>query len=151
MEDWDMDKFNFKLEKVLDYKKIIEIDKKGEYGKAKQKLIKEENVLEDYNRYKDNIKNERNLSIDKTNIANLKLYNDYLLDIDRRILEQEKIVDKTKEKLEIAKDELLEATKEKKTFERLKENRYEEYLYSMKKEEEKIIDTIVTFKGSVQQ
>jgi flagellar protein FliJ len=151
MEDWDMDKFNFKLEKVLDYKKIIEIDKKGEYGKAKQKLIKEENVLENYNRYKDNIKNERNLSIDKTNIANLKLYNDYLLDIDRRILEQEKIVDKTKEKLEIAKDELLEATKEKKTFERLKENRYEEYLYSMKKEEEKIIDTIVTFKGSVQQ
>lgn len=146
-----MDKFNFKLEKVLDYKKIIEIDKKGEYGKAKQKLIKEENVLENYNRYKDNIKNERNLSIDKTNIANLKLYNDYLLDIGRRILEQEKIVDKTKEKLEIAKDELLEATKEKKTFERLKENRYEEYLYSMKKEEEKIIDTIVTFKGSVQQ
>ena len=46
-----MDKFNFKLEKVLDYKKIIETDKKGEYGKAKQKLIKEENVLEDYNRY----------------------------------------------------------------------------------------------------
>ncbi|SHI05226.1 flagellar export protein FliJ [Sporanaerobacter acetigenes] len=146
-----MDKFNFKLEKVLDYKKIIETDKKGEYGKAKQKLIKEENVLEDYNRYKDNIKNERNLSIYKTNIANLKLYNDHLLDIDRHILEQERVVDKTKEKLEIAKDELLEATKEKKTFEKLKENRYEEYLYSIKKEEEKIIDTIVTFKGSAQQ
>ena len=35
--------------------------------------------------------------------------------------------------------------KERKTFEKLKEKDYEKYLYNEKKEEEKMIDQIVTF------
>jgi len=143
-----LEKFNFKFEKVLDYKKTIENHKKNEYGKIQQKLTEEEKALEEYCEFKDELKNRKNQSYKKTNIANLQLYNNYLNNMNELISVQEGIINQTKEELKVAKGELLEVSKEKKIFERLKENKYEEYLYDIKKEEEKLIDTIVSFKAS---
>ncbi len=142
-----LEKFNFKLEKVLDYKKGIESNKKNEYGKAKQKLNSDEDVLNSYNNFKENVARERNMST-RINIGDLKLYNNFLKEINNRINKQEEQVHKSKCKVEIAKSELIEATKEKKMFEKLKEYKHDEYLYSIKKEEEKIIDTIVSYRES---
>ncbi|MBW4828682.1 MAG: flagellar export protein FliJ [Clostridiaceae bacterium] len=143
-----MEKFNFKFEKILDYKKTIESHKKNEYGKIQQKLTKEEKILENYYEFKDKLKNKKDQSNKKTNIANLQLYNNYLNDMNKLISAQEGIIDQTKKELKVAKNELLEVSKEKKIFEKLKENKYEEHLYDIKKEEEKLIDTIVSFKAS---
>lgn len=143
-----MEKFNFKFEKILDYKKTIESHKKNEYGKIQQKLTKEEKTLENYYEFKDKLKNKKDQSNKKTNIANLQLYNNYLNDMNKLISAQEGIIDQTKKELKVAKNELLEVSKEKKIFEKLKENKYEEHLYDIKKEEEKLIDTIVSFKAS---
>lgn len=143
-----MEKFNFKFEKILDYKKTIESHKKNEYGKIQQKLTKEEKTLENYYEFKDKLKNKKDQSNKKTNIANLQLYNNYLNDMNKLISAQEGIIDQTKKELKVAQNELLEVSKEKKIFEKLKENKYEEHLYDIKKEEEKLIDTIVSFKAS---
>lgn len=148
MGEFWLEKFTFKFEKILDYKKTIENHKKNEYGKIQQKLTKEEIVLEDYYKFKDKLKNKKDRSYNKINIANLQLYNNYLNDMNRLIAVQEGIIEQTKEELEQVKGELLEVSKEKKIFEKLKKNRYEEYLYDTKKEEEKLIDTIVSFKAS---
>ena len=143
-----MEKFNFKLERVLDYKKGVETNKKNEYGKASQKLNDDEILLQNYNDYKEGLAKERNNSVINTSINDLKMYNNFLDNINNRINIQKKEVHKSRKEMETAKDELLEATKEKKMFEKLKEYRYDEYLYSLKKDEEKVVDTIVSYKES---
>lgn len=143
--------YNFKLERVLNYKETVENFKKAEYGDVHQKLNKEEETLYKYNRYKESLLNDREESSRKTSIANLKLYNNYIQDMAKNIEKQEQIIDETKEELEKVKEELLVAMQEKKSFEKLKENGYNEYLAESKKKEEQITDGIVTFNTNTQQ
>ena len=142
--------YNFRLEKVLNYKETIEDFKKAEYGEIHQKLNKEESILLDYNMYKEALIKDKNQSTRKTNVGNLKLFNDYLKDISKNIETQEQIVDDTKTELEKVKEELMIAMQEKKSFEKLKEKDYENFLDESRKNEEKIIDEIVTFNINTQ-
>ena len=50
--------------------------------------------------------------------------------------------------LSICRAELIKATQEKKTMEKLKEKDYMLYLYNEQKKEEKVIDELVSFKQS---
>ncbi|NMA87259.1 MAG: flagellar export protein FliJ [Tissierellia bacterium] len=143
--------FNFRLERVLNFKENMEEIKKAEYGSARQKLNKEEDKLENFNYHKNNIKDEKDLLTAKTKAGNLAMYNDYILDLDKKIKVQKDVVNKTELELEKAKEEMINAVQEKKTFEKLKEKEYEKYLYQIKKTEEKQLDTIVNYRTSTQQ
>jgi len=143
--------YSFKLEKVLNYKEKLENIKKAEYGDINRRLNNEEEKLLNYNNYKQSLVTEKNQITKNINVGHLKLYNDYLQDISNMIENQEKVVIEIKKDLEIAKEELLIAMKEKKSFEKLKEIKYEEYLFETKKNEEKIVDGIVTFNTTTQQ
>lgn len=143
--------FNFRLEKVLNYKKTLEDYKKSQYGIAQKKLFDEEDKLAKFNKYKNIVKNEKNQTVIKTNIGNLAMYNNYINDLSRKIKSQEQIVNKTRKDAEEAKEEMITAVKEKKIFEKLKEQEYEEYLYQLKRDEEKQTDAIVSYKTSTQQ
>jgi flagellar FliJ protein len=143
--------YTFKLEKVLNYKETMEDFKKAEYGDVNQKLNREEKILYDYNLRKQNLVKDKSDSSKKTNIGNLKLYNNYLQEISKNIEKQEDIIDETKEELAKVKDELMVAMQEKKSFEKLKEKDYNEYIDESKKKEDKIIDGIVTFNINTQQ
>ncbi|MCF6463338.1 flagellar export protein FliJ [Clostridium sp. Cult1] len=142
--------FNFRLEKVLNYKKTIEDLKKSQYGIVQQRLNKEENRLDDYVKFKKNLLNEKDLSVMKTSVGNLAMYSNYINHVNTRIKKQEELVTKVQKELEETKEEMVTAVKEKKIFEKLKENEYEKYLYEIKKEEEKQNDTIVNYKVSTQ-
>lgn len=142
--------YNFRLEKVLNYKETVEGFKKTKYGQVHQKLNKEEDILLNYNIYKESLLKDKTQFTRKTSIGNLKLFNNYLKDISENIENQEQLVGETKQELEEVKKELLIAMREKKSFEKLKEKGYEEYLDESKKKEEKIIDEIVTFKTNTQ-
>lgn len=143
--------FNFRLEKVLNYKKTLEDYKKSQYGVVQKKLFDEEDKLAKFNKYKNIVKNEKNQTVIKTNIGNLAMYNNYINDLSRKIKSQEQIVNKTRKDAEEAKEEMITAVKEKKIFEKLKEQEYEEYLYQLKRDEEKQTDAIVSYKTSTQQ
>ncbi len=143
--------FNFKLERVLNYKETVEGYKKSKYGNVQKKLSDEENKLYTFNQYKSNLQNEKNSSATKTKVGNLAMYSNYINDITKKITKQEETITRTKEELEEAKKEMIEAVQEKKTFEKLKENEYEKYLYQVKKDEEKQTDTIVSYKSSAQK
>lgn len=146
-----MMKFKFRMERVLSYKQTIENHKKSQYGRAQQNLNNEEMKLNTINQYKENMKNEKNLSATKTNVGNLAMYNNYINNITIEIKSQEKIVVESLEEVEEAKKEMVHAVKEKKMFEKLRENEYEKYLYEVQKQEEKEVDTIVSYKTSTQQ
>lgn len=143
--------FNFRLEKVLNYKETVEDYKKGQYGTAQGQLNREESKLDTFNQYKSNLNDEKNSSATKTKVGNLAMYNNYINDITKKIIKQEEVVIETKKELEEAKKQMIVAVQEKRIFEKLKENEYEKHLYQVKKNEEKQIDTIVSYKTSTQQ
>ena len=68
-----MEKFSFKLEKVLDYKVTVESYKKSNYGKIKRILATEEDKLEKCCSLKENLKKERNMAISNISVGNFKL------------------------------------------------------------------------------
>ncbi len=140
--------YTFKLEKILNYKEDIENVKKGVLGNINNKLNKEEEKLIIYNQQKEILINKRNELQVKTDIRSLKLYNNHLSDISKDIKKQEELIHQINIKLDCAKQELLEAVKEKKTLEKLKEKDYSQFIAEEDKKQEKIIDNIVSFKNT---
>ena len=72
--------FNFKLERVLNYKNTVENQKKSRFAQVRQRLTKEESLLEDYYRYKKSLVEEKNSSSTKIKAGELALYNSYIHD-----------------------------------------------------------------------
>jgi flagellar FliJ protein len=142
--------FNFKLERILNYKQTVETSKRNKFGIVQRKLHEEEAILDSYNEYKKTIIDEKN-SANKFKAGYLAMYNAYINDLNDRIKRQQQKVQETEVELEKAKAEMIEAVKEKKIFEKLKENEYERYTYELKKQEEKLNDTIVSYKAATQQ
>lgn len=141
-----MASFNFKLERVLNYKETVENQKKNKFAQVRQRLNREELLLDDFYKHKRLVVEEKNSYNRKIKAGELALYNTYIDTINRRIENQKMIVTRTKEELNKAKDEMVDAVKEKKIFEKLKENQYEEFIYEQGKEEEKINDNLISYK-----
>ena len=143
--------YNFKLERVLNYKEDMETVKKGILGNINNKLSLEEEKLMNYNDNKDQLLKKKNEIQKKTDIRSLKLYNYHLEIISKNIKKQEELINDINIELDKAKEELLEAVKEKKTLEKLKEKDFSEFKNELGKKQEKIIDNIVSFKNMNQK
>ena len=126
-----MAKYNFKLEKVLNYKEKVEDLKKNEFAESSHKLNIEEEKLLYYNNYKESLLNKKRAT-NSASIGQYKLYSSYIDDLSKKIKNQ-KNSSKCQEEFDKAKEELLVAMQERKSFEKLKEIQYEEYLLDMKK------------------
>ncbi|SDZ02782.1 flagellar FliJ protein [Proteiniborus ethanoligenes] len=144
-----MEKFNFRLNKVLEYRESIENINKSEYGKAKKKLDDETEILEEIISYKDSINLERDKLASKTTIRNFKNYDLYLKSIKEKLIEQSNIVEAAQTNAEVARNKLINSSVDKKILENLRKRDFDNYLYQVKKQEEKIIDQIVSYKSSV--
>lgn len=135
-----MKKFVFKLERVLKYRKTIQDEKKRVLILKNQQLYSAQERLR-------NLQEEASNNGIKEGVVNINYliltgqYEGYLfLEIEK----QKDVIEKIKKEVQEAKDEYLEATKEAKTLEVLKEKQETEYKKNRLKEEEKEIDSTVT-------
>jgi flagellar FliJ protein len=145
-----MAKFVYSLKSVLNVKEKFEDQKKLEYGQAVRKLEDE--------REKKKIllsKKEANISLFRKKLDikispdEIKTINHYTELLKKNIIAQEVAIEKATAFMEKKRAELSDAMKERKKYEKIKEKRYEEYLIEEKKEEQKFIDGIVSYKHSV--
>lgn len=141
-----MKKFNFKFQKILEYKESIENQNRTFFNKELTKYNEEQLTLKTLENKRDDLNDQRNSSMTSTTIKDLKQFNQYSLHMSETIdYQTEKVLHKEKD-VDRAKVKLKESAKEKKTFEKLKEKHYDHYLYEVKKEDEKLIDQLVSFK-----
>ena len=142
-----MAKFVFNMQGLLNIKEKLEEQSKTEYGKALNKLEKEKNILLNLeNSKKQNIVNFRE-SINKGVKPNyIKNINQFISLIDKKIEEQIENINKAEEIVEQKRLILLNAMKERKVLEALKEKEKENYFREELKKEQKIIDEIVSYK-----
>jgi len=138
--------FKFRLEKVLNYKETVENQSKIKFAQVKQKLTIEEALLNDFYNQKKSVIDRRNSSSKGIKVGELAMYNSYIGALNKRIEKQSLIVARTREELDRAKDDMVQAVTEKKIFEKLKEIQYEEFIYKQGKEELKINDNFISYK-----
>ncbi|SKB26904.1 flagellar FliJ protein [Acetoanaerobium noterae] len=138
--------FRFKLQRVLDLKLKQEDEKKNQIVTLMQAIkIKEEELealISEKKQKEFSLNDNRKRGISILEIRNI---NQYLLFLDKKINTLRFEISSLESNLNQKRLEYLELQKERKTFEKLKEKDYEKYLYNEKKEEEKMIDQIVTF------
>ncbi|WP_165000324.1 flagellar export protein FliJ [Anaerophilus nitritogenes] len=140
--------FKFRYENLLEVKQKYEDVKKGKLNQAQSKLESEKIYL-------------TNLEMDQTNchlhvaskmemgvnVGHLKSYHTYLAGLKKTIDNQMVKIEKCNNEIITCRNELIQASKEKKTFEKLKEKAKETFYEEQKKEEANFIDQLVTFKN----
>ena len=138
--------YKFRLQKVLDVKEKAEDNKKNEVYIVNKELLKANEQLQELKLeltqkgIEREEKNKEGISI--IEIVQLNKYIDYLCSL---IKNKEIEISELNKKLEIKKEEYIESRKERKSYENLKDKDYARYMIKEAKEEEKIIDEIVSF------
>lgn len=140
-----MNRFRFRLQSVLRYRGAQEETKKREFGTVLGHLHHEE---ETYDRIVDTMKRHDDFReksgkgiISTRNLINNFNYSRFL---ERKKFSQAKTVEKAQKSVDKKRSELVEATKKKKTLERLKERKLDEHTMAVIKEEQALIDEIAT-------
>lgn len=137
-----MKKFKFKLKAVLREREIREDERKREFGIAMGMLQKEKDLLSRYQHDKEDsfafLKVQKEMEF--PNIRTLRLYETYMLHLNKKINLQCSMILKAAENVAAARQKLLEATRKKKILETLKDHQRKKYYLEGEKLELKEID-----------
>ena len=140
-------KFKFQMQGILNLKESIAEQKEQEFGKAMQILANEKTKLELLYQDKENTVQElRGATGRKINPFDFQTLNNYIEYLKIKIISQKEVIIKAQQFVEIKRVELIEATKEKKMLDKLKETKLEEHKEEEKQAEQKTVDEIVSFK-----
>lgn len=129
------------MEKVLDWRSDTEETKKKHLGDAEREKFHQESLLQELIQENIKIKNE---SLTTTRIDILRRQNMYKMMLDERIVQQKNQVDVSVKSVETARLELMEAHKEKKVMEKLKEKEFLLVTSLEKSQEQKQLDEMAT-------
>ena len=135
-----MKKFNFVLQPVLDHRKRIEDEKQLVVATRKRALDEAEREL---SRLNDEFRRHAAMLRDKhkeLDARELQSIYAHLQFLDRCIVAQIRIVAERRVALDRARNELLEASKEKKVVEKLKERRRQTFVLEEQRVEQKELD-----------
>lgn len=143
-------KYKFRFEKILEIKEKLEESKKMEMSEINNTIDNIKFQIEELNKIKEtkNCKIKENMN-EGTSINEIKRMNEFINLINikiKKLLEDLKVA---QNKLDVKKNEYIQIMREKKTFEKIKEKDIVKFNEKVKKEEEKFVDQIVTFKHSM--
>ncbi|SEV94712.1 flagellar export protein FliJ [[Clostridium] fimetarium] len=141
-----MAKFLYKLQNILSIKVSLETQSKTAYAEASNKFDAEESKLKNLIQKRlDYEEQYRQLSKAILDIPAIQRCNS-AIDITKDMIKKQMVTVKVAEKnLDLARNRLNSAMKERKTYEKLKENSFEVFMKDLNSEEKKEIDELVSF------
>lgn len=138
-----MPRFHFKLQKVLEARQSFEDLAKREFGDALRELYRQESMRDEL------LKEREELLLEMGNRRSLKSTAEsfardiqYEWNLHQRIKAQSRRVEEARGELEKKRKKLIEAVKDRKIMEKLREKRWEEFRKKMNIEEFKFADEI---------
>jgi len=142
----EMKKHRFKqLDTVLRHRKLLEDQKKvalAEVARIHQReLAQLESIRKSRNKYAEELWERQKNGV---SINEVLLYIPYLKSLEQREQAQMEITDKASQKEALARQELIEASKQYKIIEKLKDNLQQEYEEELRIAERKFLDEIAT-------
>ena len=142
-----MAKFVFKLQNVLNIKLNLEEQAKTHFAQMQAALNHEEEVLEGMFAHKRELEDRyRELGRGRLEIQELTETRNAIDYVRDEIKNQILVIKKAEKELEIARARLNEAIKERKTYDKLREHAFEDFLAEMNDEEKKEIDELVSYR-----
>ena len=131
-----MARFVFRLQSVLNLKTRLEELQRNSFAAARRRVDEEEEKLNMlYSRLSFYEEKGRGMLTDALHVRDI-IENEHAISIVKEFIEDQKIeVKKAEELIEVERLKLVEAIKDRKTYERLREKAYDEYVEEEKREE----------------
>ncbi|MBM7613658.1 flagellar export protein FliJ [Alkaliphilus hydrothermalis] len=142
-------RFSYRFETILNLKEKNEENEKNNLGIATKSLLQEEEHLTSLLQRRHEVASEIRInSQKKLQIRDLQHYALKLEFIDGQINQQRTNVNQWENKVDQCRLQLMEAKKQTKIFNRIKEKDFEDHHYMELKDEEMFIDQLVSFKAA---
>lgn len=142
-----MARFVFSMESILQIKLKLEDQAKAEYAVQMAELQREQEKLELLQKHKDEVQEQLRQQISAVlNLFRIRQLENGVENIKYNIRLQKVVVFNQQKKVSQAREKLNEAMKERKTYEKLKENAFEDFKKELNAEEQKEINELVSFR-----
>lgn len=145
-----MAKFIFSMQNLLTMKEKLEEQEKNNYSQANLRLMEAEEELQRLQdrlrEAQDQLRAEMSSSLD---VRMIRRRENAVEIIRMYVRQQELVVIRCQKELEIARQRLNEAMKERKTYEKLKEKAFEEFCLEENRKEQKEVDELVSYRFGV--
>jgi flagellar protein FliJ len=136
-----MKKFNFRLERILQYKAQVEEQRKRELSDRSEELRKENQALLDLTREKEEYLSRYSACFQgRVDVNGLKVTRRFLDKLHRDLVLQARRVVESEKKMERAKAALLESMRDRKKYDKLKERMLKAHTKKSNLEEQKALD-----------
>ncbi len=145
-----MARFNFKLQGILNIKLKMEEQEKLAFAEARMRLNDEQDRLNLLFTRKDEITEEKKQNMSGAiRFVELQVAENAIKGLDLSIEDQKKAVRRAEKALSLAEDRLNAAMKERKTYEKLREKAFEEFLAMEAHNEQMEINELVAYRHSL--
>ena len=141
-----MAKFQYKLQSVLDIKQKLESQEKIAFGLASAKLLEEQEILQKLMIQKAGYDKQAKKLLEGTiDLLAVNACRKAVETMKTRIRGQMMNVHKAEKQLELVRHRLNEVMIERKTYEKLRERKFEEFKAELAYEESKEVDELVSY------
>ena len=136
-----MKRFEFKLERVLGYRGVREDQKKRLLAEAQRAIATQREQIRiievEINKQMAELRARSVENVDVKDVVARRLYTSYL---QSAVVLANEALASLRGQVEARRQELVQASKEKKVLERVREKRFREHVYEMDREEQNFID-----------
>lgn len=142
-----MARFRFPMENILNMKEKLEEQAKNEYGQANARLLREQEKLDRLTERLEDAKQKlRDVLHEVLSVKEIRRKEDAVEIIKTYVMQQFLVVKRCEKEVEVAREKLTEAMKERKIFEKLREKAFEEFMKEEGHKEQKEVDELMSYK-----
>ncbi len=142
-----MARFRFPMQNILNMKEKLEEQAKNEYGQANARLLAEEKKLEQLNNRLEAARLQlKNVLIEILSMTEIHKRENAIVILKGYVKQQQLVVKRCEKEVEIAREKLTEAMKERKIFEKLREKAFEEFIKEEGRREQKEVDEFMSYR-----
>lgn len=145
-----MSRFRFSMENILIIKEKLEEQAKNEYAQANARLLREQDQLGVLVCRRDEAGQELRKKLQETlSMKEIRKKEEAVEILKFYVMQQQLVVMRCEKEVEVAREKLSEAMKERKIFEKLREKAYEEFVQEESKKEQREVDELMSYKHGV--
>lgn len=131
----------------MNIKEKLEEQAKNEFGQANARLFREQEKLEAVILRSEEARQKLRMVLSETlTITEIKRREEAVEILKFYVIQQQLAVKRCEKEVEIARDKLSEAMKERKIFEKLKEKAFDEFMQEESRKEQRTVDELMSYK-----
>ncbi len=139
--------FRFSMQNILNMKEKLEDQAKNKYAQANARLLREQEKLEIIVARREEAREKLKLVLYETlSVTEIRTRENAVEVLKYYAMQQQLAVKRCEKEVEVAREELSEAMKERKIFEKLREKAFEQFVFEENRKEQKEVDELMSYK-----